>query len=170
MDGDLPDKEHPGGSRGPRHTGERDVVSRRPIRVVGLLLILQVAGLAGFGAYEAAQVNWRQVDPAAPTPEAMEAATFVVLYAPPAVLALIAAAGFLFMTRRGWLLAAIAQGLSLGASLWLYSERQPYFVYPIMVYCILMILYLNSHDVRVVFHSALHQGRRGTVEVRRGSR
>jgi hypothetical protein len=35
--------------------------------------------------------------------------------------------------------------------LWLYSWFQPGYVYPIMAYCILMILYLNSHDVRMVF-------------------
>ena len=51
----------------------------------------------------------------------------------------------------GWLLAAISQGLSLGVCLWLYSQFQPWYVYPIMAYCILMILYLNSQDVRVVF-------------------
>jgi len=35
--------------------------------------------------------------------------------------------------------------------LWLYSLFQPGYVYPIMAYCILMILYLNSQDVRMVF-------------------
>jgi VanZ family protein len=55
------------------------------------------------------------------------------------------------MRRRGWLLAAIAQGLSLAVSLWLYSWFQPTYVYPIMAYCILMILYLNSNEVRLAF-------------------
>ena len=58
---------------------------------------------------------------------------------------------FLVLRRKGWLLAAIAQGLSLGCLLWLYTLFQPGYVYPIMAYCVLMILYLNSHDVRVVF-------------------
>ena len=61
------------------------------------------------------------------------------------------AMSFLFMRRKGWLLAAIAQGLSLAVSLWLYSWFQPGYVYPIMAYCVLMILYLNSNDVRLVF-------------------
>ena len=47
--------------------------------------------------------------------------------------------------------AAIAQGMSLAVCLWLYSLFQPGYVYPIMAYCILMILYLNSQDVRMVF-------------------
>ena len=48
-------------------------------------------------------------------------------------------------------LAAIAQGMSLAVCLWLYSWFQPGYVYPIMAYCVLMILYLNSQDVRMVF-------------------
>ena len=51
----------------------------------------------------------------------------------------------------GFRLAAIAQGMSLAVCLWLYSWFQPGYVYPIMAYCILMILYLNSQDVRMVF-------------------
>jgi hypothetical protein len=43
-------------------------------------------------------------------------------------------------------------------SLWLYSWFQPGYVYPIMAYCILVILYLNSHDVRVVFLSRQRSG------------
>jgi hypothetical protein len=74
---------------------------------------------------------------------------------------LLAGLGFLLLKRRGWLLAAIAQGLSLGVCLWLYAELDPYYVYPIMVYCILMIMYLNSHDVRVVFHSRPGLGKQG---------
>jgi hypothetical protein len=53
-------------------------------------------------------------------------------------------------------LASLAQTLSLGACMELYYEpfwENPGFIYPVMVYCILMILYLNSSEVRVVFHS-----------------
>ena len=137
-----------------------DKTRRRPIRMIGLLLILQVIGLAGIGAYELVQVDWQQVDPEAPSQQEIRAAAFF-LFAPPAVLALLAALGFLFLSRKGWLLAAIAQGLSLGVCLWLYSELKPVYVYPIMVYCILMVLYLNSHDVRVVFHSRRDPAKQG---------
>ncbi len=65
------------------------------------------------------------------------------------------------MRRRGWLLAAIAQGFILAVSLWLYTLFQPGYVYPIMAYSILMILYLNSHDVRVVFR----RGRKAKQEL-----
>ena len=57
-----------------------------------------------------------------------------VLFVPSGVLTLLSALSFLLMRRRGWLLAAISQGLSLGGGLWLYSWYQPVYVYPIMAY------------------------------------
>jgi hypothetical protein len=91
-----------------------------------------------------------------------EAVIFIVFFFPPTVLTFLAGLSLLLLKRRGWLLAAIAQGLSLGICLFIYTnpeiETQGY-IYPIMVYCLVMILYLNSQDVRVVFHS-----RRGSSE------
>ncbi|MDP9456978.1 MAG: hypothetical protein CYG60_24590 [Actinobacteria bacterium] len=129
-----------------------DETSRRPIRVIGLLLVVQAVGLAGIVVYELLRVDWRRLGLESPSGRAIEAASSLLL-APPAVLALLASLGFLFLSRRGWLLAAISEGWSLGVCLWLYSGPEPIYVYPVMVYCILMILYLNSHDVRVVFHA-----------------
>jgi len=130
---------------------EPDKTSYRPIRAIGLLLILEVVGLVALGVYEFARVDWQSVsreDP--PSQGVIEVAAFA-LFVPPAVLMLLSGLGFLLLRRRGWLLAAIAQGLGLAVCLWLYTLFQPGYVYPIMAYCILMILYLNSHDVRVVF-------------------
>ncbi|MDP8950396.1 MAG: hypothetical protein M3N00_09200, partial [Actinomycetota bacterium] len=64
----------------------------------------------------------------------------------------LSALSFLLLRRKGWILAALGQGLSLAVCLWLYSQLQPWYVYPVMAYCTLMILYLNSHDVRMMFH------------------
>lgn len=128
--------------------------SRRSVRAVGLLLILQVAGLAALGLYEFTLVNWQRfVDPtaAAPTPDRVIEVVAYASFFPPAVLMVLSALGFLFMRRRGWLTAAIAQGLCLAACLWLYARYEPFYVYPIMIYCVLMILYLNSQGVRTVF-------------------
>ena len=131
---------------------ERDKTSYRPVRMIGLLLILEVVGVVGLGAYEFLQVDWRRVRfEEEPSRQVIEAAAFV-FFAPPVVLTLLSALSFLLLRRRGWLLAAIAQGLSVAVCLWLYSAFQPGYVYPIMAYCVLMILYLNSNDVRVVFH------------------
>ncbi|HEX6710525.1 MAG TPA: hypothetical protein VF068_09335 [Rubrobacter sp.] len=129
---------------------EPDKTSDRPVRAIGVLLILEVIGLVALGGYEFFQVDWQVIDLENPPQQAIEVASFV-LFVPPAVLTLLSALSFLLLRRRGWLLAAIAQGLSLAVCLWLYSLFQPGYVYPVMAYCILMILYLNSHDVRVAF-------------------
>jgi uncharacterized membrane protein YpjA len=129
-----------------------DDVTSRPIKVIGLLLILQVIGLIGLGAYEFVQVEWQRIQlDATPPPQAIEVLAFV-LFAPSAVLTLLSALSFLLLRRKGWILAALGQGLCLAVCLWLYSQLQPWYVYPIMAYCTLMILYLNSHDVRTMFH------------------
>ena len=124
--------------------------SYRAVRAIGLLLILEVIGLVILGGYEFLQVRWMGINLDSPQHETVEVAVFA-LFVPSAVLTLLAALSFLFLHRRGWLLAAIAQGLSLAVSLWLYSLFQPGYVYPIMAYCVLMILYLNSQDVKMVF-------------------
>jgi hypothetical protein len=126
--------------------------SYRPVRVIGVLLILEVIGLVLLGGYEFLQVDWRDINLRTLRPEAVELAVFA-LFIPSAILTLLSALSFLFLYRRGWLLAAIAQGLSLAVCLWLYSWFQPGYVYPIMAYCVLMILYLNSQDVRMVFRT-----------------
>ena len=128
-----------------------DGTSRRPVRLIGLLLMLQATALAGVVAYELSLVDWRSLEPESASGQFAGAATSLLL-APSAVLAFLAALGFLFMSRRGWILAALSQGASLAVCLWLYSGPAPFYVYPVMVYCVLMVLYLNSHDVRVVFH------------------
>jgi hypothetical protein len=152
-----------------------DNTSSRPIRIVGLLLILQAIGLVGLIAYGLLQVDWQQVrsdaqqqgsgleiqldssqEQEGPVLEAARAIGAAVLFLPSIVLAILGALGFLLFSRRGWLLASLAQTLSLGACMELYYEsfwENPGFIYPVMVYCILMILYLNSSEVRVVFHS-----------------
>ena len=135
-------------------------ITYRPVRAIGVLLLLEVLGLAGLGVYEFAQVDWQQLSPGAPQQQAIEVLA-LLLFVPPAVMTLLSALSFLLLRRRGWLLAAIAQGLSLGICLWLYSEFQPAYVYPIMAYCVLMILYLNSQEVRVLFHPRRDKAKRG---------
>ena len=115
-----------------------------------MLLLLEVIGLVALGGYEFLQVDWQGIDPEHLPQRAIEVAAFA-LFVPPALLTLLSALSFLLLRRRGWLLAAIAQGVSLAVCLWLYSLFQPGYVYPVMAYCVLMILYLNSHDVRVAF-------------------
>jgi hypothetical protein len=165
-----------------------DKTSSRPIRVVGLLLILQAVGLVGLIAYGLLQVDWQQVgfdlqqeeglvleiqpnssQEEEPVLEAVRAIVAAILFLPSIILAIIGALGFLLFSRRGWLLASLAQTLSLGVCMELYYDsvwEKPGFVYPIMLYCILMILYLNSYNVRVVFHSRRKPAKQSTTRTR----
>ncbi len=134
--------------------------SRRPVRAIALLLMLEAAGIAAYGAYELSRVDWRSVVAAreVPSGEVVDA-LLLVLFAPAVVLTLLASLGFLLLQRRGWLLAAISQGAVVATGLWLYAAYEPVYVYPIMAYAVLMILYLNVHDVRAVFYPG--DGKRG---------
>jgi hypothetical protein len=144
-----------------------------PVRANGLLLVLQAAGLGGIGAYYIYRVDWQEVQrqvefEATLSPELTEAAEQAIVVALilglPAILAFLAALGFFLLFRIGWLLGMIVQALTLLACLLLYSEwetilyREPVFIYPVMLYCILMILYLNSSDVRAAFHVGQRTG------------
>ena len=140
-----------------------DDISYRPIRVVGLLLVLQVIGLAGLAAYELLQVDLQRLRPEVPSSQPVLEVLTLVLFVPSAVMTLISALSFLLLRRKGWILAAIGQGLSLAVCLWLYSQFQPWYVYPIMAYCTLMILYLNSQDVRTLFHPRRDPAKPGGV-------
>jgi hypothetical protein len=115
-------------------------------------LILQVIGLAGLAAYELVRIDLHQLRPEVPSSQQVLEVLAFVLFVPSAIMTLISALSFLLLRRTGWILAAIGQGLSLAICLWLYSQFQPWYVYPIMAYCTLMILYLNSQDVRTLFH------------------
>ena len=156
-------------------SGEHDELNKtrsRPVRAVGLLLLLQAIGLVGLMTYGLLQIDWQQVrfdsqqgleleiqlnslqeESVLDADRAIIAAILLLLST---VLAILGALGFLLFSRKGWLLASLAQTLSLGACMELYYAsfwENLGFVYPIMLYCILMILYLNSSEVRVVFHS-----------------
>jgi hypothetical protein len=131
--------------------------------MLGVLLILQVVALGGIGAHLIISVDWdRLLALANEQPQALpkslerrleQAVLFVIFFLPSVILLFLAGLSFVLLRRRGWLLASIAQGMILLACLFFYPEPRPGFAYPMIAYCILMVLYLNSQDVRAVFHS-----------------
>ncbi len=135
-----------------RDRPEPVATARRPVWAIGLLLLLEAAGIVAYGAYELSRVDWRGVISARVAPREVDETLALVLFGPAVVLTLLAAMGFLLLRRRGWLLAAISQGTAVATGLWLYAVYEPLYVYPIMAYAVLMILYLNVHDVRAVFY------------------
>ncbi len=150
----------------------RERGSYRAVRVVGVLLILQVIGLVAIGLYEFSSLPWDrwvsagngqvqvQNVPRSVERQVVQAVLYVFFFLPAAVLLLLAGLGFLLLRRRGWLLASVAQGLILLVCIFSFPEPRPGFAYLLIAYSVLMVLYLNSRDVRAVFHSRNLQVRR----------
>ena len=135
----------------------------RQTRLLGVLLILQVGAMVGIGVWLLSRIDWDRILTLAneqgqnlPKPlerQLEQAILYVIYFLPPAILLLLAGLGFVLLRRRGWMLASVAQALIMLACLFFYTDPRPWFAYPIIAYCILMILYLNSQGVRTVVHS-----------------
>lgn len=135
----------------------------RQKRVLGVLLLLQSVALVGIVSRLFTGIDWDRVISLAggrgqTLPKHLEqqleqAVVFAVLFLGPTILLLLAGLGFVLLRRRGWLLASVAQAVILLACLFSYSDPRPWFAYPLIAYCILMVLYLNSQGVRTVFRT-----------------
>ena len=153
-------------------------ISYLPVRLVGALLLLQLVGLVSIGIYLFSSIDWDRIlaltnEQAQTLPGPLEkqleqAILFAIFFVPPAVLLLVAGLSFMLLRRRGWLLASVAQSVILLACLFSYPDPRPGFAYPIIAYCILMVLYLNSRSVRAVFHSKRITPASGGSETARG--
>jgi hypothetical protein len=139
----------------------------RQARLLGVLLILQFLAMVGLGVWLTTQVNWDRAvvltsgqgqvnvqSVEGPWLKALEQSLlFDIYFLAPMILLLLAGLGFLLLRRRGWMLASIAQSLIMLACLFYYGDSRPWFAYPLIAYCILMILFLNSRSVRAVVNS-----------------
>ena len=138
----------------------------RQARLLGVLLLLQVVAMVGIGVWLFASIDWDAIVNLSNKPGQIRLQTtdkslvkdferailFTVYFFAPVVLLLLAGLGFVLLRRRGWMLASVAQALIMLACLFFYGDSRPWFAYPIIAYCILMILLLNSRSVRVVVH------------------
>lgn len=118
------------------------------VSILGLLLLLQAAGLfdlgllfftRGLGLKHSLVVEAFVTEP-------VNSLAMGIVFIPLSLLALLAAVGFFRMWRAAWLMAMLLQGLSLLAALMLYFNQRPAYVYVIMLYGILMVLYLNYFE------------------------
>ncbi len=138
----------------------------RQARLLGVLLLLQVVAMVGIGVWLFASIDWDAIVNLSNKPGQIQLQTtdkslvkdferailFTVYFFAPVVLLLLAGLGFVLLRRRGWMLASVAQALIMLACLFFYGDSRPWFAYPIIAYCILMILLLNSRSVRAVVH------------------
>jgi len=129
-----------------------------PLRAISLLLFIQMAGLCIITAYFLQQVDWeRELDDTMPSIAALDVMVWTAVVAPLVVLLFITAVGFFFRWSFAWHSAMTLQGVMLLGCLTIYfftlsRLRNSHLLYLSMVYCILMVLYLNTSDVRLAFH------------------
>ncbi len=132
---------------------ERGIARSWPVRVITLLLLLQAIGLGSISISKSTQINWRQaIRGASLSAQVIDAVFISGMFISLAILAVLAAFGVLWMFRIGWLLAMLVQAVILLICLVLYFHQKPVFVYPLMLSCIILVLYLNSFDVRLAFY------------------
>jgi hypothetical protein len=127
-----------------------------PIRAISLLLAVQAFGLAGVILSFVGQVDWDNELVAAPSPMAVDTFLFSAGYGAVALALLLTGVSFYFRRRSAWVVAIALQGLVLGFALWVYFGttshfRQSPWLYAIMAYSVLLVLYLNTADVRTAF-------------------
>ena len=129
-----------------------------PLRAISLLLFVQMASLCVITAYFLKQIDWElELAGTAPSVAALDLIAWTASVTPIAILLLITAIGFFFRRSFAWHSAMTLQGLMLLGCLTIYFFtnsllRNSHLIYLSMLYCILMVLYLNTRDVRMAFH------------------
>jgi hypothetical protein len=124
-----------------------------PVRTSAVILLLQALGLATISLSSGAWRGWPLVLPGMVLAEEMAVVILISgLLLVVAVLAILAAIGLLVWFRLGWLLAMMTQDVILLVCLYLYLEHRPGFIYPVMLSCVVLVLYLNSYEVRLTFN------------------
>ena len=129
------------------------------IRAISLLLLFQAIGFLGISLYLFRSLDWeREWSDVALSAAALEIASFIIFFVPLAAVTIFTTIGFFFRWRVTWLMAMVEQGLSLFGCLIIYltfesALNDANFIYLIMFYSIVMVLYLNSNDVRITFQT-----------------
>ncbi len=139
---------------------ERGQAHAWSVRATGFLLVVQIAALVGIAIHQLDQVGlleweaWQQLTRS--TLPLNKAGVIGLTFLPIAGLAALAAMGFFVLRPFGWLLAMLTQGTTLLVCLLIYwvPTWELDYLYLLMLFCIVMVLYLNSYDVRVAFNAA----------------
>lgn len=133
-----------------------------PIRIIGLLLFLQAALLSAVTWRFAQAINWEaEFNDIILSIPALDIVMWGATLAPVILFLLLAAMAFLLYRRFAWLLAMTLQGLVLLRCLILYFGteshlRESAWVHLIMAYAIVLVLYLNTSDIRLAFTTGNH--------------
>lgn len=130
---------------------------RWPVRVIGLLLFLQACMLSAISIYFAGQISWdREWEDIMLSMTTLDVIMWVATIVPLVLLLLFTSIGFLLYRRFAWLFAMTLQGLILLRCLFIYFathshlQRSPW-IHLVMLYSIILVLYLNTSDIRLAF-------------------
>lgn len=130
-------------------------------RVIALLLVVQAMLLFGISAVVLNRINW-QLEVADPvlSSAALDGLLLVLLLGPLGVFELVSAVGMWLGGGGAWLRAMIVQGILLIFCLSSYiANRRESFIYLLMLTCIIIVLYLNTNDVRLAYQSHIFERR-----------
>ncbi|MCC6454024.1 MAG: hypothetical protein IT328_03700 [Caldilineaceae bacterium] len=140
----------------PIETMRVEVQARRwTMRVIALLLSGQAAILVAIIWVTMAKFNWElPFEVMMRSIRVMDSLLLGGLLLPMAIFDLVTAMGLWLGQRSAWLRAMMAQGILLIFCLSSYvADRDEQFIYLLMLTCILLVLYLNTYDVRLSFNS-----------------
>lgn len=123
--------------------------------MVALLMVLQAGGLAFVTVIYLSQVNWiRERALTGLSTTAVDTVLFSILSIPLALFAGRAVYGLLQIKKGAWLQAMMIQALLLVFALSSYVlEASNNLTYWTLVSCIIVVLYLNTHEVRGSFNA-----------------
>ncbi len=130
-----------------------------PIRAITLLLGLQTLGLISMLFYFFNRVDWdAELNAAAPSRLASDTTLLLTLFAPIAAGLVIVTLAFFWQRRSAWVMTMVLQGSSLFCCLWLYFMtdsflRDSRWLYIQIASSVILVLYLNTADVRTAFLS-----------------
>jgi hypothetical protein len=128
-----------------------------PVRAISLLLVIQALGLLGISAWLIIGVDWEsEFAFVFLSLTALDTLSFSTMFALIAVVGLFTSVAFFLRRHSAWLVAMTLQGVILSFCLWIYflttsHLRASLFIYFIMLYSVLLVLYLNTTDVRRAF-------------------
>lgn len=130
-----------------------------PIRAISLLLVLQAGGLVFVLNWLLNSVDWEaEAVEIMPSFYAIEVALLAIIFTPITLLLVLVALFFSLRRQWAWLTAVSVQGIILFTCLWIHFQtdfflRSANWLYAGMLYSVIMVLYLNTTDVRLAFRT-----------------
>lgn len=123
------------------------------VTILAFLLTIQGLGMLALASYHLTLVNLSLViTPGELLTEFPVAMTGLAFYGL-GLLGLLASLGFFRLWPFAWVLAITQQGLNLTVAISLYFQNKPFYIFPMMLYSILMVIYLHYSDIIATFRT-----------------